>query len=167
MGHHDLDPETGTCGPSSPEELESLRSLINTWAQAQRSNPIVDAVELVPDSDPRWFVRVIGEEKSVFSVWFALRQRTLHVETYFMPAPLENAAGLYEYLLRKSMSLFGLHFAIGLEDAVYLVGQINNAEVTEAECDRLLGTAYVTTEPNSRLPSTHGWMASQRSTRRR
>ena len=50
---------------------------------------------------------LLGEEKSVFSVWFHLRQRTLHVETYVMPAPEENAGALYEHLLRRNLKLYG------------------------------------------------------------
>ena len=150
MGHHDIDPETGADAPSSPEELEALGALVGRWADEQRDNPIVDAVESLDETEPRWFIRLLGEEKPVFSVWFWLRQRTLHVETYFMPAPIENQAAVYEYLLRKSMTLFGLHFGIGSEDAVYLVGRLNNREVTESELDRLLGTAYVATEASFR-----------------
>ena len=31
-----------------------------------------------------------GDEKDVFTIWFHLRQRTLHYETYVMPSPEEN-----------------------------------------------------------------------------
>ena len=41
-----------------------------------------------------------GEEKSFTTVWLTLRQRTLHYETYFMPAPEENVEACYEFLLR-------------------------------------------------------------------
>ncbi len=53
-----------------------------------------------------------------------LRQRTLHYETYFMPAPEENVEALYDYLLRTNTRLYAMRFAIGLEDAVYLGSRI-------------------------------------------
>ena len=134
--------------PSTPEELDALEALIDEWAAEQlEENPTVDAVERDTESgDRRWFVRLLGEEKSVFTVWIWLRQRTLHVETYFMPAPEENHAQLYEHLLRRNLRFYGFTFAIGLEDAVFLVAQIPNATITPDELDRLLGSAYLYVE---------------------
>jgi len=111
----------------------------------------VQAVEHDESADvDRWFVRVTGEEKSVFSVWFHLRQRSLHVETYVAPAPLERHAEAYEYLLRRNLSLHGLAFAIGDEDAVYLVGSVPLVEVSSGELDRLLGSVYAYVEQHFR-----------------
>ena len=79
-----------------------------------------------PESgERRWFVRVRGEQKDVFTIWFHLRQRTLHYETYVMPAPEANHAAFYEHLLRRNLKLFGA-FAIGDEEAIFLVGQLPN-----------------------------------------
>lgn len=130
---------------STPEELERITALVDAWAQRQVDEPWVAAVERI-DGDPHWFVRVNGEEKSVFTVWFILRQRSLFVETYFMPAPEEQHALVYEFLLRRNLKIFGMSFAIGGEDAIYLTGEIHNHEVCDAELDRLLGTAYMLTE---------------------
>src|SRR3546814_20451064 len=82
----------------------------------------------------RWFVRVRGEEKDVFTIWFHLRQRTLHYETYVMPAPEENAGALYEHLLRRNLKLYGAAFAIGEEDAVFLTGQRSEERRVGKEC---------------------------------
>ena len=134
--------------PSTPEELDRLESVIDGWLHAQLSeNPVIeDVVRDTGTDERRWFVRVTGEEKAVFSIWFHLRQRTLSVETYVMPAPEENVAQVYEQLLRRNHKLFGLTFSIGPEDAVFLVGQIPTATVVPAELDRLLGSAYEYTE---------------------
>lgn len=131
---------------STPEELDRLAGLIDAWVQRQIDEPWVAHVERDVSGEPRWFVRVNGEEKSVFTVWFMLRQRSLFVETYVLPAPEENHAATYEYLLRRNLRMFGMRFAIGGEDAVYLVGEIHNHAVDDAELDRLLGTAYLETE---------------------
>ncbi len=133
-----------------PDDLDHIMArsaqIVDDWAQQQaRENPLVDAVERL-DDDSRWFVRVKGEDKDVFSVWFWLRQRTLHIETQFMPAPEENVAQLYEYLLTKNYKLFGLTFSIGPEQALYLSGQMHATDVSFDELDRLLGTAYQATE---------------------
>ena len=133
--------------PSSPEELDRLERVIDEWLERQCvDNPIVAAVERGAPGDRRWFVRVTGEEKSVFSVWFWLRQRSLHVETYFMPAPAENGERLYEHLLRRNAKLTTLRFAIGDEDAAYLMGEIDNSTIGDDVLDRALGSAYAYTE---------------------
>lgn len=109
-------------------------------------NPAVAAVERDETEARRWFVRVLGEEKDVFSVWFTLGQRTLRYETYVMPAPEENHAELYEHLLRRNLGLYGATFAIGEEDAIFLVGQLPLHALDDDELDRILGTMYEYTE---------------------
>lgn len=130
--------------PQSPDDLSALEARIDAWLAVQQAeNPVVAAVERdVESGERRWFVRVRGEEKDVFTIWFHLRQRTLHYETYVMPAPEENHAALYEHLLRRNLKLYGAAFAIGDEDAVFLVGQLAASSVDEAELDRILGSLY-------------------------
>lgn len=134
--------------PTSTEGLAELQARIDAWLARQlEENPVVAAVERDEESgERRWFVRVHGEEKDVFTIWFHLRQRTLHYETYVMPAPEENHAALYEHLLRRNLKLYGAAFAIGEEDAVFLVGQLDNRAVTDDELDRILGSMYAWVE---------------------
>ena len=134
--------------PSAPEELDALEARIDAWLAAELAdNPVIAAVERDQDrAERRWFVRMRGEEKDVFTIWFQLRQRSLHYETYVMPAPEENHAQLYEHLLRRNVKLHGGAFAIGDEDAVFLVGQLANDAVTEPELDRVLGSLYAWVE---------------------
>jgi hypothetical protein len=122
--------------PATPEELDRYDALIESWLATQlEDNPTVASVERDIEGERRWIVRVNGEEKSVFSVWFHLRQRTLHIETYMMPAPEENLAQVYEQLLRRNLRFHGLSF-----------GQIPVQWITEPELDRLLGSVYVYVE---------------------
>jgi hypothetical protein len=134
--------------PFSSAQLDQLGSQIEDWARRQLDeNPIVAAVErLHEDGERRWFVRVTGEEKDVFTIWFALGQRTLRYETYVMPAPEENHALFFEHLLRRNRRLYGAAFCIGEEDAVFLAGQLPNEAVTDDELDRILGSLYAWTE---------------------
>ena len=134
--------------PWADEDLAALEAHIDGWLATQlEDNPVVAAVERdVESGERRWFVRVRGEQKDVFTIWFHLRQRTLHYETYVMPAPEENHARFYEHLLRRNLKLYGAAFAIGDEDAVFLVGQVANGAVTEAEVDRILGSLYAWVE---------------------
>jgi hypothetical protein len=134
--------------PLSDAELDELEARIDAWAARELAdNPVVAAVERTPRSEGRrWFVRVHGEEKDVYTVWFSLGQRTLRYETYVMPAPEENAGELYEHLLRRNQKLTGLAFTIGIEDAIFLQGQLPASAVTDDELDRILGSFYAYVE---------------------
>ena len=132
------------------EEVRHAQRLIQGWLDSeQRNTSVVADVQRgeVEGADvARWYVRMLGDEKMVTTVWFTLRERMLHFETYFMPAPEENVAQCYEYLLRASTRLYAMRFAIGVEDAVYLMGQLPLAALSEDELDRVLGAAYAHSE---------------------
>ncbi len=133
--------------PASPDELDRLEGEIDAWLERELAeNPTVAAVDRDESDERRWFVRLVGEEKSTFTIWFTLRQRTLHYETYVMPAPEENHEQFYEHLLRRNLKLFGAAFTIGAEDAVFLVGQLPVTAIDEDELDRILGSLYAYVE---------------------
>jgi hypothetical protein len=132
--------------PASRQQLDELGALITSWATSTReTNELVLAVDQLA-ADRRWFIRLAGEEKQYTTIWFHLRERTLHFETQFMPSPEENREALFEYLLRLNNKLFGVRFSIGEEDAVYLMGQLPWSAVDEDELDRIVGSAYAYTE---------------------
>ena len=132
---------------ASPAELDALEAMIDTWlADELATNPTVAAVDRGEPGQRRWYVRLRGEQKDTFTIWFTLRQRTLHYETYVMPAPEENHERFYEHLLERNIKLFGAAFAIGDEHAVFLVGQLPNAAIDPDELDRILGSMYAFVE---------------------
>jgi len=138
------------------DELAALADQIDAWLAAiATGNAAIASIDRATSDDtmtgdPRWYVRMRGEEKDITTVWLTLGQRTLRYETYVMPAPEENAAELYEHLLRRNERLVGAHFAIGIEDAVFLRGELPDVALTEAELDRILGTLYATVEQTFR-----------------
>lgn len=132
---------------ADPATLDALDARIDAWLAGELAeNPVVAAVERGEPGERRWYVRVRGEAKDVFSIWFTLRQRTLHYETYVMPAPEENHAQFYEHLLRRNRKLTGAAFCIGEEDAVFLAGSLPVGAVDEGELDRILGSLYAYVE---------------------
>jgi Putative bacterial sensory transduction regulator len=133
--------------PFSESELDHLALRIDDWlARQRRENETVAAVDRGAPGERRWYVRLSGEQKSTFTIWFTLGQRTLHYETYVMPGPEENHERFYEHLLRRNLKLYGASFAIGEEDALFLVGQLGNEAVDELELDRVLGSLYAYVE---------------------
>ena len=138
--------------PPSPEVRAAAAQTLDRWlAEQGTDNPIVEEVEVQRSGAgdggvDRWYVRLVGEEKDAIAVWFALRQRTLHVETFLLPAPEDNHAEFYRNLLVRNVGFYGMAFAIGPEDGIFLVGQVEIANVTEDELDRLLGSVYTYVE---------------------
>ena len=136
--------------------LDDLRARIDGWlAGLLAENPAVTAIDRGTSDDtafgePRWYVRMRGEDKDVITVWLTLGQRTLRYETYVMPAPEDNAAEVMDLLLRRNDGLVGAHFSIGAEDAIYLRGELPDTAVDDDELDRVIGTLYVTVEANFR-----------------
>lgn len=122
------------------------RSIDQWLAGFAKTNPTIVALDRGEGDEPRWYVRMSGEDKEFITVWLILGQRTLRYEAYVMPAPEENAELLYENLLRRNQALVGHHFAIGIEDAVFLRGDLPISALTEPELDRVIGSLYATTE---------------------
>ena len=132
---------------AEPAELDAVEERVDAWLRGELAeNPVVAAVERGAPGERRWYVRVNGETKDVYTIWFTLRQRTLAYETYVLPAPEENTSEFYEHLLRRNRKLHGVTFCIGDEDAVFLVGTLPVDAVDEGELDRILGTIYATVE---------------------
>lgn len=135
--------------PLSPEELDALDARIDAWAARELAdNPVVAAVERAAPASGlrRWFVRVLGEEKDTYTIWFTLGQRTLQYETFVMPAPEEQHERFFEHLLRRNAKLTGATFWIGEEDAIFLGGSLPVQAVTDDELDRILGSLYAYVE---------------------
>lgn len=136
------------------DRLGDLRVAIDAWlADFASDNPMVAAIDRgtsddSPLGEPRWYVRLVGEEKDFITVWLTLGQRTLRYETYVMPAPEENAAAVSDLLLRRNHGLIGAQFSIGDEDAIYLSGSLPDTGLTPDELDRVLGTVYTAVEAN-------------------
>lgn len=125
-----------------PSQLAALERRIDEWlATLAAENDRIVAIDR-DESATRWYVRMRGDDKEFTTVWLTLGQRMFRYETYVMPAPEENDAELYEHLLRRNDRLVGAHFSIGIEDAVFLRGEMPVGQLTLAELDRALGTLY-------------------------
>lgn len=142
-----------------PESLQRAEEVLGRVLEEELVfEPSVAAVDI--DEDPslrRWYVRLEGVERDYITIWFTLRERSLHYEAYFMPQPLENHLELMRLLLRLNRKLVGIHFAIDGDDEVYLQGSIPVATVTDDELDRIIGTVYATVEQYFRMAMSVGY----------
>ena len=127
--------------------LDAWERRLDGWlGAALAENPIIAALQRGEPGERRWYVRLRGEEKDFTTVWLTLGQRTLRYETYVLPAPEEQHAAFYEQLLRRNERLVGAHFSIGVEDAVFLRGELPLAALNEDELDRVVGSLYAYVE---------------------
>lgn len=129
-----------------PPTLEQIELSITGWLHSfANDNPLFEAIDRSEPGDgnePRWYVRLRGEAKEHITIWLTLGQRTLRYEAYVLPAPQENTAQVYEQALRRNDRLVGAHFAIGVEDALFLRGELPLSALNEAELDRIIGSLY-------------------------
>jgi hypothetical protein len=138
------------------DRFAELRARIDAWAsRLLEGESVIAAIDRGTADDtvlgePRWYIRMRGDEKDFITVWLTLGQRTLRYETYVLPAPEENVQRVSDLLLRRNDTLIGCHFSIGDEDAIYLRGELPDVAVTEDELDRVLGTLYAAVEANFR-----------------
>ena len=120
---------------------------IDEWlGRIRASYTNIEAVDRAEGDEIRWFIRMRGEEKDFTTIWLTLGQRTLRYETYVMPAPEQNVELLYETILRRNEKLVGAHFSIGVEDAIFLRGELVLSALVERELDRAIGTMYAVVE---------------------
>jgi hypothetical protein len=133
--------------PASRQDLDALQAQIDGWLEELRAeNPLIEAVDRDEMGERRWFVRLEGEERDHTTVWLHLRQRTLYHESYVLPAPVDDPAGFYEHLLRRNNRLRGVAFAVGEEDAAYLVGEVPNVGLGRDDVDRILALHHEAVE---------------------
>jgi len=129
--------------PATPEELAAAEAIIDDWLAGElESNDAIVDVTRDESIARRWYVRLVGEERDFTTIWMTLGQRTLKYESYVMPAPEENAADLYEFLLRLNHRLVGAQFGIGSEDAIFLTGELQLTALNVDELDRIVGTIF-------------------------
>jgi hypothetical protein len=127
--------------------LAVLERQIDEWLGAMRAaNPAIEAIDRGEVGELRWYVRLAGEAKEHTTIWLTLGQRTLRYECYVMPAPVDNHAEVFEMALRHNERLVGAHFAIGVEDALFLRGELPLTALDEDELDRVVGSLYAYVE---------------------
>ena len=136
----------------SGDRFAELEHRVDAWAdRLLDGDTAIAAVDRgtrddTPLGEPRWYIRMRGDEKDFITVWLTLGQRTLRYETYVLPAPEDNEQQVADLLLRRNDTLVGCHFSIGEEDAIYLRGQLAVHVVARADLDRILGSLYVAVE---------------------
>jgi hypothetical protein len=133
--------------PASRSDLDDLQGRIDGWLEELAAeNPLIEAIDRDETGERRWFVRLEGEQRDHTTVWLHLRQRTLYHESYVLPAPVDDPAAFYEHLLRRNLRLRGVAFAIGEEDAAYLVGEVPHAGLGRDDVDRILALHHEAVE---------------------
>ncbi|MDA8381187.1 MAG: YbjN domain-containing protein [Actinomycetota bacterium] len=147
-------------------ERQRAGELIGSWVE----KALADGDWLIAaDHDPdlsRWYLRMRGEDRDYIALWLTLRQRSIHQAAYVMPAPEENVEETLAYLLRRNADLVGMRFAIGEEDAIYLVGETPIRGLDLDEIDRIVGSAYTYVERHFAMAMSLGFASLYRRRRR-
>ena len=95
---------------------------------------MIDAVEKgereVGHQQRLWYVRLLGEEKDVWTAYWTINQRMFRFETFVMPAPEENEQAFYEHLLMRNRELTGMNLEIGDEHAIFSLARCRSRRST-------------------------------------
>ena len=130
---------------AASDSASRVDAVLQSWSEQWFASGVLTALESTGEADARgqyrWLLRLAGEEKEFITLWLSLRQRTVHVEAQLMPAPEERIEEVYRFLLTKNAELYGLHVALGPENAIYLVGRVPVGELTSERLDELCGAA--------------------------
>ena len=129
------------------DAVTRLNDLLATWASAWMSDGHVVAIDHHDGADDRghfhWLVRLRGDEKDFVTVWIALRQRSVHIETEVVPAPEMGEEAIYRFALVRNADLRSVHLAIGPESAIYLVSAMSLAELTLERLDEVMAAIVI------------------------
>lgn len=119
--------------------LEAVEGFAREWDGSEHLIGIEHREVTDRTATDRWVLRFKGSEKQVIAIWLTLGQRTLLAESEVMPAPDEGAEQVYAFALTRNATLFGLSYAIGAEQGLYLVARLPAATLDAPELDRLCG----------------------------
>jgi hypothetical protein len=91
-------------------------------------------------AEGRYVVTLPGTHKLATTCSLVIGDHTLSINAFVVRSADENHAAVYRWLLERNTKLSGIAFALDPLGAVYLVGRIPLAAVTESQIDRLLGS---------------------------
>lgn len=112
---------------------EKARQQVDDWFAGQ------DEIDVEVTDQGGWFTVLEGQNKRTIPMFMSVGDHTLIIESHFMRAPDENAAALYEMLLKRNQRTYVLRFCVYDSGDVMLVGVLPLAGVTTEEIDRVAG----------------------------
>lgn len=103
--------------------------------------------------DWSYVVTLPGTRKYRTNCNLIVGEHALRVEAFVMRQPDENRERLWEWLLQRNATMYGVAFAVDKVGDVYLTGRVGLHSITADELDRLLGSvlSYVDDSFNTML----------------
>lgn len=130
-----------------------MTDLRETVAELIRST--LEERDLEWDQTGEWsYVAVLpGTRKYRTNCNFIVGEHALRIEAFVMRQPDENRERLWEWLLQRNATMYGVAFAVDKVGDVYLTGRVALHAITADELDRLLGSVlrYVDDSFNTML----------------
>ncbi len=130
-----------------------MTDLRETVAELIRST--LEERDLEWDQTGDWsYVAVLpGTRKYRTNCNFIVGEHALRIEAFVMRQPDENRERLWEWLLQRNATMYGVAFAVDKVGDVYLTGRVALHAITADELDRLLGSVlrYVDDSFNTML----------------
>jgi hypothetical protein len=125
-----------------------MRNVLETKIRAWLDDP-ESSVEYAEEVEGRWAVRMRQETRDATTVWFTVRERSLELESYLMPAG-EGTSELFRQALARNMRSWRVFFALDRDQGLVLRGRLAAGAITDLELDLALGEVYDTIEVSFR-----------------
>ncbi|MDA8196448.1 MAG: YbjN domain-containing protein [Actinomycetota bacterium] len=106
----------------------------------QRLEIISSSLSFEEVDDNVIYLRFRGQAKDVIGVKIEVKERTTRFDSYLMPFPESNIAQLFEYMLRVQSRIEPLHFELGAEDAIYLVGSLATVDLNDEDLSEMVAS---------------------------
>lgn len=119
------------------ELSECLGALFGTWVEDRDSDVV--ATELV---EGRWAVRMAQQTRDFTTVWVTPGDLTVAFEAYVLPAPVRRVEEVYRELLIRNRRSWRVHFAVGLDGGIHLVGRVEADRATEETFQYVFAELY-------------------------
>lgn len=97
-------------------------------------------------NDGLFYLRFAGLAKDVIGVKVEIMERTIRFDSYLMPFPEVNSSKLFEYMLRVQSRVAPLHFEIGSEDGIYLVGSVATSTFDDEDLSEIIASILTYTD---------------------
>ena len=118
-------------------DADDRQPTVTTMVRAALAEAEVEAAE---PSAGVFLFDLPGERKLATPCRLVVGDHALAVHAFVCRNPDENHEGVYRWLLRRNLRLYGVAFAVDHNGDIYLEGRIGLDAVTPASIDRLLGS---------------------------
>lgn len=119
------------------EAMRLIRDITEEWVLDQESD-----VVWAGEHEGRWGIRLAQRTRDFSTIWFDVGERTVGYETYLLPGPTRNHAGVYRYCLARNHTAWPVAISMDRSGDLFVRGRIPLEETSKRALDGAVGAVY-------------------------